>query len=71
MCKTTPVLGVEVDDHPGALNELLAALYESNISVNYLYLSFVRESARPIMVLHTDDVMEVEECLRRKGFVAL
>ena len=71
ICRTTDVLGVEIQDHPGALNHLLKALLDSNISVNYLYLSFVRENGMPIMVLHTDEVMEVEECLKSKGFVLL
>ena len=71
ICRTTDVLGVEIQDNPGALNHLLKALLDSNISVNYLYLSFVRESGMPIMVLHTDEIMEVEECLRSKGFVLI
>ena len=71
ICRTTDVLGVEIQDHPGALNHLLKALLDSNISVNYLYLSFVRESGMPIMVLHTEEIMEVEECLKSKGFVLL
>ena len=71
LCRTTDVLGVLTDDRPGALNRLLLALYNSNISVNYLYLSFVRESGSPIMVMHTDDVWEVAECLRSKGFDVL
>ena len=71
LCRTTDVLGVLTDDRPGALNRLLRALYNSNISVNYLYLSFVRESGSPIMVMHTDDVWEVAECLRSKGFDVL
>ena len=68
LCRTTDVLGVLTDDRPGALNRLLLALYNSNISVNYLYLSFDRDSAMPIIVLHTDDIMEVEACLAAKGF---
>ena len=71
LCRTTDVLGVLTDDRPGALNRLLLALYNSNISVNYLYLSFVRESASPIMVMHTEDVWEVAECLKSKGFDVL
>ncbi len=71
LCRTVDVLGVLTDDRPGALNKLLLALYNSNISVNYQYLSFDRDTGSPIMVLHTDDVMEVEECIRSKGFRVL
>ena len=68
-CRLTPVLAVEVTDEVGNLNKLLKALDESNINVDYLYLSFNRESGKPIMVFHTEGPYEVEECLRNKGFV--
>lgn len=71
ICKMTDVLGVECEDRVGALNHLLAALDESNISVDYLYLSFDRDKASPIMVMHVEDIVEVEECLRMKGFSVL
>lgn len=71
VCKLTDVLGIEVQDEVGNLNHLLAALMESNINVDYLYLSFNRDSGRPVMVLHTPDIFEVEDCLRGKGFVCL
>ena len=60
LCRLTEVLGVELDDEVGALNRLLISLEESNINVDYLYLSFNRDSGKPVMVLHTDDVREVE-----------
>ena len=71
LCRITNVLGVLTADTPGALHKVLMALYSSNINVNYLYLSFDRESGSPIMVISTDDVLEVEECLKGKGFQVL
>lgn len=71
MTRLTDVLGVEVEDKVGALNALLAACSESNISVNYIYLSFNRDSGKPVMVLHADDIWEVEECLTSRGFSLL
>ena len=71
ICKLTDVLGVECEDRVGALNSLLEALEESNISVDYLYLSFDREKASPIMVLHVEDPVEVEDCLNARGFTVL
>lgn len=71
MCRMTDVLGVEVQDEVGNLNHLLVEMKESNISVDYVYLSFNRQSGKPIMVLHVEEVYEVEACLRSKGFVTL
>ena len=68
ICKTTPVLGIECPDEVGALDKILKSLYESNINVNYIYLSFNRQSGLPIMVMHTDDIYAVENILITKGY---
>ena len=68
ICKLTDVIGVEITDEVGNLHRLLEALQNANINVNYLYLSFNRESGCPIMIMHTDDAKEVENSLRSKGF---
>ena len=71
LCRLTDVLGVEVEDEVGNLNRLLLALDDSNINVDYIYLSFNRDSGKPIMVVSADDVMEVEMCIAAKGFSVL
>ena len=58
----------EVADEVGNLNRLLLALSESNISINYMYLSFNRDSGKPVMVFNTDGIWEVQECLKSKGY---
>ena len=42
MTRQTDVLGVEVVDQPGNLNSLLKTLLETNIDIDYIYLSFNR-----------------------------
>lgn len=71
ICRKTEVLGIELPDRPGSLNNLLGALLDSNINVDYLYLSFNRESGMPVMIFHTDDIYEVESCMKSKGFTVL
>ena len=71
ICRKTDVLGVELDDNPGALNRLLVSLLEGNINVDYLYLSFNRDSGMPIMILHVDSIYEVKNCLQAKGHCVL
>ena len=67
MTRQTDVLGVEVVDQPGNLNSLLKTLLETNIDIDYIYLSFNRESGCPIMVFHVPDVYETEASLKSKG----
>ncbi len=68
ICALKDVIGVEVEDKVGNLNSLLKTLLEMNINVYYLYLSFNRDSGLPIMVFYTDDIWEVEDSLRNKGY---
>jgi len=68
ICKLTDVIGVEIKDEVGNLKKLLQALDDAYINVDYLYLSFNRESGCPIMILHTEDAREVENNLKSKGF---
>ena len=67
-CKLCNVIGVEMADEVGALGKLLTALKDSNINVDYIYLSFNRDSGLPVQILHAEDTPEVEECIRSKGF---
>ena len=39
LCRLTSVIGVELEDEVGNLNRLLKALAESNININYIYVS--------------------------------
>ena len=68
ICKTTSVLAVECLDEVGSLDKILKTLFDSNINVNYTYLSFNRDSGLPIMVIHTDDTAQVENILINRGY---
>ena len=68
LCSVKDVIGVEIEDKVGNLNALLKTLIQMNINVHYLYLSFDRKSGLPIMVFSTDDIWEVEDGLRNRGY---
>lgn len=68
LCRQTGVIGVEMEDEVGNLNRLLGALSDSNINVNYMYLSFNRDSGKPVMVFHAEEIGEVEACITARGF---
>ncbi len=71
LCRLIDVLGVEVADEVGNLNKLLKALSDSNVNATYIYLSFNRDTGKPIMVMHAEDILETESCLESKGFSLL
>lgn len=71
LCRVMDVIGVEVEDEVGNLNRLLSALSDSNINVNYIYLSFNRNTGKPILIFHAEDIAEVEDCITAKGFTVV
>lgn len=68
LCRANDILGVEMADEIGSLNRLLLSLSAGNISVDYIYLCFNRDTGMPVLILHTDEIGEVEEYLKSKGF---
>lgn len=70
LCRMVDVMGIEMADEIGDLNRVLGALSDSNINVDYIYLSFNRNSGKPILIMHAadEDIYEVESCMKAKGF---
>lgn len=73
LCSLIDVMGIEMPDEVGSLNRLLGALSDSNINVDYIYLSFNRDTSKPILIMHAadEDIYEVESCMKAKGFTAV
>lgn len=71
LCKATEIIGVEIADEVGSLNRILLELADGNINIDYTYLCFNRESGMPIIILHTEDIYEVQNHLSTKGFTLL
>ena len=70
-CKMADILGVELKNEVGQMNSLLKAMKKANISADYLYLAFSPREPNPLLVVHTTDIHEVEDVLRKRGFLCL
>ena len=69
LVQLTEVIGVEISDQCGGLNALLEDITKSNINVEYLYISYLRDSASNVIaVFHVSDESETEESLTAKGW---
>ena len=55
LVKTEDVLAIEVDDHPGALVDLLNALGDAHVNVDYTYALFSRHEGTAGFVIKTND----------------
>ena len=62
--RVTEVIGAELRDEKGNLNQMLKILADGQINVNYIYSFVIREGKSPVMVFSTDNYEKVEEVLR-------
>lgn len=68
LCRTGNVLGIELEDNPGALEGLLAHIEDMNINVEYMYVGYRRENDTPIIVISCEFVDVVGDSLSRAGY---
>ena len=71
LCHMDQVVAAEIGDACGSLNALLETLSRGNINLDYLYVTYSSMSKRPVAILRTQDIMEVEGFLRAKGYHTL
>ena len=62
--RVNDVIGVELEDKKGNLNQMLKILADGKINVNYIYSFVIREDKAPVMIFHTDDFELAEQVLR-------
>ena len=65
------VVGAELKDEKGNLNEMLKVLADQGISVGYIYSFVIRENKAPGMVFHSDDNVKAEAALKEAGILLI
>ena len=71
MCKIDKVIGVEIPDEVGSLTKLLDTLDKSYINIDYIYVSYSRDSKTPLAVMKVGGYDEVESSLRSRGYTTV
>ena len=61
------VIGAELEDKKGNLNQMLEILADSGISINYIYSFVIRDGRAPLMVVSTDDFDKAKKALAGAG----
>ena len=64
--RVSDVIGAELKDEKGNLNQMLKILADGQINVNYIYSFVIREGKAPVMVFHTDDFEKAESVLKQE-----
>jgi len=68
ICRTSKIIGVELQDTPGALQALLTIPENMNINVSYMYLGYRRENNQPIILIACEDADIVSARLSAAGY---
>ena len=63
--RVSDVIGTELKDEKGNLNQMLKILADGQINVNYIYSFVIRDGKAPVMVFHTDDFEKAESVLKQ------
>jgi hypothetical protein len=71
LCHCDYVAAAEIGDECGSLNTLLTILNEGNVNLDYLYVTYSGLSRKPVAILRSVDIMEVEAFLKAKGYAML
>lgn len=59
------VMGVELEDKKGNLNQMLSILAEGKLNINYIYSFVIRDGRAPVMVFQTDDYEKTTQILKK------
>jgi len=54
-CREDNVIAVVMEDTPGYLDKILAAIHGANIDISYLYISFDRTNNKPVVIFKTSE----------------
>ena len=68
LCHVDTVIAAEIGDECGSLNALLETLSSGNVNLDYLYVTYSGLGKRPVAILRTQDIMEVEGFLQARGY---
>ena len=62
--RVNDVIGAELKDEKGNLNQMFKILADGEINVNYIYSFVIREEKAPVIVFHTDDFQKADQVLK-------
>ena len=62
--RVSDVIGAELKDEKGNLNQMLEILAQGGININYIYSFVIRNGKAPVMVFSTDDFEKAAQILQ-------
>ena len=71
MCKVDKVIGVEIPDEVGSLTALLDVVNTCKMIIDYIFVSYSRDTKTPLAIMKVTEAKEVEAKLRDNGYRTL
>ena len=71
MCKIDKVIGVEIPDEVGSLTALLDVVNTCKMIIDYIFVSYSRDTKTPLAIMKVTEAKEVEAKLRDNGYKTL
>ena len=65
--RISEVIGAELVDQKGNLNDMLTILSKNDINLDYIYSFVIRDGRSPVLVFHSDDLEKTKEVLLLSG----
>ena len=69
--RTTEVIAVEIPDHPGGLTDVLQALQESRVSIEYMYAFAEGRAGKAVLIFRFDQPDTAMAALQAAGINVL
>ena len=67
LVKITEIIGVEMNDEPGGLTDVLKIIKENEIDLEYLYAFTHEKEGKAILLLHSDEIDKLISVLEKNN----
>ena len=71
LVKITDIIGVEMNDTPGGLTDVLKVIKDNDIDLEYLYAFSHEDGAKAILLLHAEDIDNLISILKDNDIIVV
>jgi len=65
--RTTEVLGLEIQDVPGALSKVMDVFKQTGVNIEYLYASLEKSGDKAVVIFKVEDISHGAKIVKEKG----
>ena len=69
--RVTEVIGVRLDDKPGALHDVMEIFEKNSVNIEYLYSTLMMEEGKVVIMFKVEDIDHGLDIIKRNGMEAI